>query len=368
MTAIYERPVTTRDIARAAGVNAATVSRALRGVSGVSPAVRKRIRALARKLDYHPNPYVSAFTAQVRVYRRMPRPATIAMLDCWPPVRPAWANFNQNIDYVTGIRNRARTLGYQIEPVRLADLNGSLERLQQLLFTRDINGLLVLPTPAGVNLSGLNFSRLACAAIDFTMKNPATMRRTGSNYYHNVWLALTTLAERGYRRIGYVRTIASLQGQDNNPMLAAFFAYRAMHPLVCVTPLFCDVKSRLAKLDAWMRRLRPDVVITSDFLLPDDLKTAGWRVPDEVACMSLSRPPSGRNVTHIDERNCLVGAQAVDMIVDAIHRNEFGLPSTRIVHLIDGVWREGATVRRRRPGNAGRSPVQTGRASRDFFR
>jgi LacI family transcriptional regulator len=48
--------VTIDDVARAAGVHPATVSRALRGVAGkVSPAKRAEIEAVARQLGYQPN-------------------------------------------------------------------------------------------------------------------------------------------------------------------------------------------------------------------------------------------------------------------------------------------------------------------------
>lgn len=53
-------PITIDDIARAAGVHPATVSRALRGVSGkVSPEKRAEIERIAREMGYQPN-YVAA--------------------------------------------------------------------------------------------------------------------------------------------------------------------------------------------------------------------------------------------------------------------------------------------------------------------
>jgi LacI family transcriptional regulator len=53
-----------RTVALVAGVNASTVSRALRGVPGVSPAESKRIRTVARTLGYRPNPFIAALNAQ----------------------------------------------------------------------------------------------------------------------------------------------------------------------------------------------------------------------------------------------------------------------------------------------------------------
>ncbi len=341
------RPVTTRTIAQAARVNISTVSRALRGAPGVSPAECKRIRALAARLGYRPNPFVAAFTAQVRTYRRSPQSATIALLDCWPEERPRWANFDDSIDYVGGIRDRAGALGYAVERIRLIDLDQSLNRLQRLLTTRNIYGLLILPVPEGTNLSGLDFSHLASATIDFSLQQPTFIRRASPHYYHNTVLALTTLAARGYRRIGYAATNITEQRQDDLS-LAAFYVFNTRHPHLCVEPCLIEIATRQRDLAAWLRRERPDALVSSDFLLPDDLCRAGYRVPKDIAAVSLTRPPDpARRATHIDENYREVGAQAVDMIVDAIHRNEYGLPTTHVVHLVDGIWHEGRTVRLR---------------------
>lgn len=348
-----EHPVNIYTIAGVAGVHAATVSRALRGVRGVSVSERDRIREIAQRLGYRPNPFVAAYTAQVRTYRRAPEPATIALLDCWPEERPPWASFDDDIDYMSGIRRRAESLGYRVERITLSDLAGSLDRLQRLLVTRGIYGLLVLPVPKATALSSLDYSRLACATIDFSLQQPPTMRRASPNYYYNMWLALTTLADRGYRRIGYIATRATSRSEEDLH-LAAFLAFRLTHLRTCIAPCLTDTTTRHRDLGDWLRRERPDVVLSLDFTFPDDLAAAGKRVPDEIGCVGLGgRPKASSNLTYINENYREVGAQAVDMIVDAIHRNEFGLPATRAVHLVDGFWQEGGTVRPPPSGAAG---------------
>ncbi len=332
-------------LAKDAGVNVSTVSRALRGVAGVSSAERDRIRALADRLGYRPNPFIAAFVAQVRTYRHAPIPATIAMLDCWPEDRPIWANFDDTLDYIGGIRARAHALGYHVERIRLLDLDNSVERLQRLLATRRIYGLLVLPVPKGTDLSGLDFSRLACATIDFSLQQPALIRRVSPHYYRNMRLVLTTLAARGYRRIGYAVTSIAAQVEDDL-CLAAFLAFGARNPHLCVAPcLIKEVVTRQRDLVSWMRRERPDALVTADFMMPDDLVKAGFCVPEDIATVALSRPSDVTSTAHIDENDREVGARAVDMIVDAINRNELGLPATRMDHFVDGLWQEGRTVR-----------------------
>ena len=48
--------VTIEDVARAAGVSVATVSRALRGLDNVAQSTREKVEAVAAELDYQANP------------------------------------------------------------------------------------------------------------------------------------------------------------------------------------------------------------------------------------------------------------------------------------------------------------------------
>ena len=52
-----KKSISQRDIARTLGVNASTVSRALKGQSGVSNDLRQKIMALAESQGYRPNPF-----------------------------------------------------------------------------------------------------------------------------------------------------------------------------------------------------------------------------------------------------------------------------------------------------------------------
>ena len=73
------RPVTIEDVARAAGVSVATVSRALRGLPNVAPSTREKVCAVADELHYRPDPMASGLAAG--------RTRTVAMavpvLDSW---------------------------------------------------------------------------------------------------------------------------------------------------------------------------------------------------------------------------------------------------------------------------------------------
>ncbi|HON19662.1 MAG TPA: LacI family DNA-binding transcriptional regulator, partial [Salinivirgaceae bacterium] len=50
------RIITIKDIAKALGISASTVSRALKDHPDIAPETKKQVNELAKKLNYRPNP------------------------------------------------------------------------------------------------------------------------------------------------------------------------------------------------------------------------------------------------------------------------------------------------------------------------
>jgi DNA-binding LacI/PurR family transcriptional regulator len=75
------------------------------------------------------------------------------------------------------------------------------------------------------------------------------------------------------------------------------------------------------------------------------MREAGIKVPDEIGFAGLSWDEQRADVTGIDQCQHLIGAAAVDLVVSQIYRNEYGLPEAMKTVFIDGVWREGETLR-----------------------
>ncbi|HWT51809.1 MAG TPA: LacI family DNA-binding transcriptional regulator, partial [Caulobacter sp.] len=63
------RPITIHDVARHAGVGSMTVSRVIRGAANVSPAMRERVEAAVRSLNYQVNVAVRATCSQATAAR-----------------------------------------------------------------------------------------------------------------------------------------------------------------------------------------------------------------------------------------------------------------------------------------------------------
>src|SRR5438045_3468745 len=72
--------ITMKSIAEQAGVTQATVSMSLANNPRIPTSTRERIQGIARKLGYHPNPYVSTLMRIRRQGRELKEKPTLALV------------------------------------------------------------------------------------------------------------------------------------------------------------------------------------------------------------------------------------------------------------------------------------------------
>lgn len=117
------------DVARVAGVSRSTASYALSGKRSISPKVRQKVQDAVAQLGYTPNAGARALaTAETKI---------IALLARFLPDEFAPAM----LQYIQGISNRARELGYDTLLVSEAD---GPEALRRLSTTRMVDGFVLL--------------------------------------------------------------------------------------------------------------------------------------------------------------------------------------------------------------------------------
>ena len=350
-----KRPVTMRNIAEAAGVHQSTVSRALRNDPLISEQVRKDIQAVASKLNYRPNPFVQAFTAQVRGYRRSPTHAAIAIIE------------SQDKDFLKryrkGASEHAAELGFDVNSLSLQDLNDSTSRLNDIIKARGIRGVLIMPVPLDNQISTLNFDHLASATIDYSLKSPH-INRAAPNYFQNMQTALNKLNSLGYRRIGFC-TYREEINHIGHHWLGAFKAWQTLQPTdervsVHLNPFsnkkilsLQGEKEGVAALwdknkqsfSNWVTKCKPDVVISNGFFFYSWLKELKYKIPQEIGFTTLNYYQDLPHISGIDENHETIAASAIDLILGQFHRNEYCLPIHRKTVLIEGTWNDGKTIR-----------------------
>ena len=341
-----------RDVAEKAGVNPSTVSRALRDDANVSKKRREEIQRIAQEMGYRPNPFVQAFTAHVRGYRRLPTHAPIVLLDT-----RTGSDAGHTYLYIEGARNHAHSLGYKLEPLHIDSLNGSFDRLKDVLFARGIRGLLVLPPSDRKSMPELTDFPLAMATIDYSLKEPHLHRATPC-YFQNMEMALQICADKGYRRVGLC-TYREEIDRIGMHWMGAFCGWRDLQSSdqwvnIHYNPYFPREanKENLQQWEyyknsfyAWLDHEKPDVVVANSLFFYEWMKDRGIRFESEIGFVHLGVNTREKAVSGVDQNHRKIGAAAVDMIISQLQKNIVGTPDTMQTLLVYGDWVEGHTTR-----------------------
>lgn len=335
--------VTLREIAAAAGVSVMTVSLVLRDHGRVSPAMRLKVKRHAEKLGYRPDPALSALMTYrherqtVRDYR------TLAFVTNFPTAG-GWKDEVFTRLYHAGAAARAEKLGYRVEPFWMSQPRMTPVRAAQILESRGIKGLLVAPVPAAVGNVTLAWERFCAVSLCRNLASP-DINVVDHNHYQSMTLAWRELRRRGYRRIGYAITRYS-EEIAGRAWLGTLLAEqdRAADPAERRVPPLITDEWRRPVFEAWLRRHRPDAIISPHIAVHRWLQELGRRTPEDVGFLWLEAEAGGA-VSGVCQHFPNVGVAAVDLLHLELMRSAYGIPSVRQTIGIDGVWIEGRSLR-----------------------
>jgi DNA-binding LacI/PurR family transcriptional regulator len=335
---------TQKDVARTAGVTQATVSLALRNHPEVSVGTRTRIQAIAKQLGYTPDPYLAGLSA----YRKTQRPAKFQASLAWLSnylAGESWRNFPAFRGYFEGATTRARELGYCLEEFRLRTPGMTCARMESILATRNIGGILVAPQPLAGTKLNFSFERFSAVTFGYTLAEPQ-LHVTALNMFRAMEIVFRRLIALGYRRPGLALAAESDWRADRN-WSAAFWSEQQNLPVNRRVPLLLGQPLERQSFLAWFKQHQPDVVVA---IWPEVLAwlvEAGVTVPETVGLALLTVPDGGVLYSGIWENPQMIGAKAVEFLVDLTHRSERGCPQVPLTMLVAGTWVEGKTVRSR---------------------
>lgn len=335
------RKVTIRDIAYEAGVHYTTVSRALSGHPSIPESTSERIRAIAERLSYSPDPMLSALSA----YRMRLRPHAFQGNLAWLTNGRSRNEMNKREifnDYYKGAKDRAKELGYILEPFWLRENDMNLKRAGDILAARNIRGLLVCPQPVTGERIELDWNHFSSVTFGYTLGWP-DLHTVASHTFHSLIMATQEMRNLGYRRLGFV--MPSMRDErTSNTWSGAFLAYQRQCSRADRVPLHCPRNIDEQRLIRWIERHQPDAILSCQHDLVELLERNGYRVPQDIGFASPSLTSGPRHVCGIDENSRHMGAAAVDMLVGMLHRNERGIPVVPHYVMINGTWREGDTL------------------------
>ena len=338
-----------RDIAKAVGLSHVAVSLALRDSPRVSPARRAKVKAMAKKLGYRPDPMLASLAAYRQSKRRSGIRACLGWINQWS--RPEELREFKEFDlYWQGAKEAAEHLGYNLEEFRWP-LGKPGRRLQSILETRGVRGLLIPPHREGVEMPGFDWSQFAL--VRFGASAPTLPAHSvTSDQSHCSRLAHRKMQALGYRRIGYVSNSGFerntgghfLEGYLNAQSAGVPVGRKLEALLLSDSPRF-----QARQLLAWLRSQRPDAVITTSPSLRSLLDGLGLRVPDDLAVATTSVLDGGFDAG-VDQNSLEIGRVAVSTLSGLIQGSERGLPLYQRRILVESRWVDGTST----PGRKGR--------------
>lgn len=338
--------VTMKTIAEHAGVTRATVSLCLANHPRIPLATRERIRALAERLGYRPNPYLTTLMRLRRQGRPLQEKPVLGLV-CAQRTPEGWReNPAPTIRQLReGAWERAVRRGFRPQEYWLHRDGMSNQRFSEMLHARGVRGPLLSPLAEGDPPPALQWE--CFAAVGLSVPQPALPIPTVCNdHFSSSLQVVRECHRRGYRRPGLVLRRLH-QGRFQGRWEAGFLIAGQMLPgLRRIPPLYLENWDDPAPLLAWLHRTRPDVIITpaADPVLAP-LTRAGWRVPADIGLALLACPGPGDAASGIYQNGRLIGALAVDALIDLVERHEFGLPEQATTLMVEGRWNEGRTLR-----------------------
>ena len=337
---------TLRSLARTLGLSRTTVSDALRGSPRVDPGTAARVKQAAKEAGYRRNPLAGALMSELRRSRGTAFRGVLAAVDFNEPDRPGYAaRFHREL--VLGAEARATELGFKVEKFAVGHAGVFVQRLDSILQSRGIHGVILLPAWDEPDLSNLDWSRFAGIYTDYIIERPA-LHSVCSDHYRSLLSALQRLAVLGYHRPGLL-----LQKRQDERLQyrwgAAFRAFQESHPAIRpLPPLIVETFTR-EEFARWFRRYKPDVVLAHHTEAIDWMESCGADLPVTHGFVSLNVLMKTRPCAGLDLQPRALGARATELLIAQLHRNETGIPDWPSTTTIPARWVDGPTLRTKAP-------------------
>lgn len=311
--------ISQRDIAKMLGINVSTVSRALRGLEGVSPELRQQIESFAVENGYRPNPFA--------VSLRFDTTRTIGIVV--PDV-----SFSHYAHIVKRIEAEARNNGYMCIITDSDDKPETESYCLELLENMHVEGIIICPTQNTTDFSQLLRLKKANMPVVFFDRAPdIDISSVIINDATSALQATNSLIDDGARRIAFLGG-SNLMKQTADRKHGYLQALRERGIPIRTELVKCHNISFNSGLSDTLELLSlpepPDAIIASHGLLAisalQAVTSQGLRIPDELAIIGyLSDWVSEMchpRISFVRQNLREIGIKAFRLLIDQINGDD----------------------------------------------
>jgi|GEM_PF-162185 len=344
-----QKSVSLRHIAEKAGVSRTTVSLALRKHPRISAKTIKRISEIANELGYRPDAKLNKVMAQLG--RKKREEAVLGFIRNNP--EDEWDYLEKFV--FDEARKYADQLGYRVEPFRLLDPKTSPQKVNQVMYHRGVEGLILsMLHPKLFNLGErtlpIDWEKFSVVQIaDTITEEPISGVR--HNHFGGILRALGELEALGYERIGLCME-SPVDRRTHHRWTAGYLLWHQMRNMGEELHPYFPLNYDGTMLRQWAEQTAIDAIVSPGVEVLEHLKKEGIRFPEDMGFASLHLwGKSSQSATGMDQKLKTQVRIAVDILVSLIHQQSQGILENPILATEPGTWHHGTTTRKPGPNH-----------------
>ena len=352
-----ERRITLADVARKVGVHVTTVSLALRNHPRLPQATRDRIQKMAERLGYRPDPILQALVAYRGKTMERRNPPTLAYVTHWN-TRFGWQKATAQPQFYAGALAKAKELGFSLDHFWMGEPGLTHTRLSGILQARGISGMIIASHMREVDVAlHFDWERFSAVKIDYFPHSPL-LHNVTNNQCDIVRLAMQRVMAAGYRRIGFVMHrgwdhsadhlwsagyLCEQQGIAEADRIPIYLFPDAEPIENWMNESKSNVVVSTQQFSRWLKKYRPEVVISKGSFVQPCFAELGLRVPRDLAFVDVFLDEDKGRTAGVRQNHDTVGGLAVEILAGQLHHNKYGVPEIPTTTYVEGTWFDGAS-------------------------
>jgi len=360
---------------------------ALKNHPEISENTAKRIREIAEKLGYRPDPNLSKIAAARWQSHKVSTGTALAFVGSLHPDhlslipadalehpspyltgqqdQPSWTQLLPGHLQFQGARKRAHELGYELHYFLLKP-GDDAKSLSRILYHRGIQGVILSPVFDHRFIKEFNWRQFATVAVADHYYLPPTDCVVPKLSLH-ILQAFCEFYRRGYKRPGLVLYHEKIQHLNNHILRGVFLSLcESSKMIIDAPPAFYIQHGKEDEMMDWIGKYQPDVVVGFNDYVYETLKKFHFQIPAQGSFVSLATKDPEQRVSGVKDPDFMLGYTGVDVLDFKIKHGIWGESSTRNFHTIQTEWVEGKTLSARTDGADGNHEVSSDPA--DFLR